>query len=109
MSSVLKINEVVGRPTDIITLKNGTSFFAMLIEACVEHIEGIISHQLIVKDSQLEILLVACCELSKEDFDSVRLKLNAVVPNLKNYPISIKQVNELNKNRGGKVPIVIRK
>lgn len=109
LSSVLKINEVVGRPTDIITLKNGTSFFAMLIEACVEHIEGIISHQLIVKDSQLEILLVACRELSKEDFDSVRLKLNAVVPNLKNYPISIKQVNELNKNRGGKTPIVIRK
>ena len=109
MSSILEINSIVGRPTDIITLKNGTSFFAMLIEACVEHLEGIISHQLIVKKSELEILLVASRILTKSDFLSVKKKLITIIPDIQDYPLSIKQVEELNKNAGGKTPIVIRK
>ena len=109
LSSILEINSIVGRPTDIITLKNGTSFFAMLIEACVEHLEGIISHQLIVKKSELEILLVASRILTKSDFLSVKKKLITIIPDIQDYPLSIKQVEELNKNAGGKTPIVIRK
>lgn len=108
LSSILRINAIVGRPTDIVTLNNGVSFFAMLIEACVEHLEGIISHQLIVMNSELQILLVNSRKLSDEDFLSVRKKLYAVIPNLKDYPLSIKQVNELHKNKGGKTPIIIR-
>lgn len=109
LSSILKINSIVGRPTDIVTLKNGISFFAMLIEACVEHLEGIISHQLIVKETELEIILVSAKELTEQDFLSVRKKILAIIPDIQNYPLSIRQVEELNKNKGGKTPIVVRK
>ncbi|WP_455635309.1 hypothetical protein [Parabacteroides sp.] len=109
LSCILKINSIVGRPTDIVTLKNGTSFFAMLIEACVEHLDGIISHQLIVKETELEILLVASRKFTESDFQSVKSRIFAVVPDIQSYPLYIRQVEELNKNKGGKTPIVIRK
>ncbi len=108
LDSILNINTILGRPTDIVTLDNGVSFFAMLIEACVEHLEGLISHQLLVKGNSLEILLVALRHLDENDFNSVLKKLQAVVPNLNNCDIVIKQVDELNKNKGGKTPLVIR-
>lgn len=109
LSSISKINSIIGRPTDIVTLKNGVSFFAMLIEACVEDLDGIVTHQLIVRESELEILLVGSRKFIESDYLSVRKKIFAVVPNIQDYPLYIRQVEELNKNKGGKTPIVIRK
>lgn len=109
LSNISKINSIIGRPTDIVTLKNGVSFFAMLIEACVEDLDGIVSHQLIVRESELEILLVGSRKFIESDYLSVRKKIFAVVPNIQDYPLYIRQVEELNKNKGGKTPIVIRK
>lgn len=108
LNSIIKINSIIGRPTDMVTLSNGTSFFAMLIEACVEHIDGLISHQLLVNSDKLEILLVAQRILNKEDFESILNKIYIVVPDLRKCSITIKQVDELIKNRGGKIPIVVR-
>jgi len=110
LSSILNISTIVGRPTDIISLSNGTSFFAMLIEACVKHLDGIISHQLVVRNNiDLEILIVDSHKLSEQEYESVRSKLYNVVPALKNNNVAITQVDELLKNKGGKTPIVIRK
>lgn len=108
LSSILNINAILGRPTDIVTLSNGVSFFAMLIEACVEHLEGLVSHQLVLNDDRLEVLLVATRDLGKKDFESVYERLYAVVPGLKDCNVKVKQVDELLKNNGGKTPIVIR-
>lgn len=109
LNSILKINSIVGRPTDIVTLDNGTSFFAMLIEACVEHLDGLVAHQLVVEGTKLEILLVALKKLDESDIMSVREKLYVVVPDVKCCDLRITQVDELLKNDGGKTPIVIRK
>lgn len=108
LSSIKEIKNIFGRPTDVVTLNDGTSFFPMLIEACVEHIEGIIAHQLVVGNNQLDILLVALNPLSRTDFDSVYRKLYKIIPALKTQPLKIYQVNELKKNRGGKTPLVVR-
>lgn len=108
LTSIHNITDIIGRPTDIVSLEDGTSFFPMLIEACVEHLNGIIAHQLIVKDNQLEILIVSMTQHSKADIESVYEKLYGVVPALKKQSIKISQVEELLKNKGGKTPLVIR-
>lgn len=107
--SVTQFNNISGRPTDIVTLSDGTSFFPMLIEACVEHLEGLIAHQLVVDDNCLEILLVASRRLASSDFDSVYKQLFGVLPSLKQQQLIITQVEELHKNAGGKTPLVMRK
>lgn len=109
LSDIFLIKNVEGRPTDIVTLESGTSFFAMLIEACVEHLEGIISHQLIVEKSSLTINIVGLKRYSEAEIDSVRKKLYNIIPDLKSTKIQIIQVNELIKAKSGKTPLVIRK
>lgn len=108
LDSIKEIKTISGRPTDIVTLKDGTSFFPMLIEACVEHISGIISHQLVIKDNQIEILLVALDLLSEKDFDSIYEKLYSIIPSLKKHTIKIHQVDELQRNAAGKTPLTIK-
>lgn len=108
-SSILHIKEIVGRPSEVITLADGTSFFAMVAEACVEHIDGIISHQIVVSNDSLELLITASRQWTEIDFSKVRSNLYAVVPSLSNVNLSIKQVDSLYRNPGGKTPIVYRK
>lgn len=109
LESIQQINYIEGRPTDIVALSNGTSFFAMLIEACIEHLDGLVAHQLVVNGNDLEILIVALRPLEEKDFESVRENLYSVVPDIHHNTLSIKQVSELYKNKGGKTPIVIRR
>lgn len=53
LTSILQIWRIAGRPSEMVQLPDGTSFFAMLIEACVEQIDGIVSHQLLVHKDHL--------------------------------------------------------
>ena len=108
LANILTINNIVGRPTDIVNLPCGVSFFAMLIEACVEHLEGIISHQLIVKDSDLTIYITGTKHYSDSEKQSILNKLKDVIPALSNVKTQIEQVDELIKVKSGKTPLVVR-
>lgn len=109
LSNILTIKNIIGRPTDIVTLPNGTSFFPMLIEACVEHLDQIIAHQLIVEGTNLTINIVGGKRYDKAEINSVRSNLYAIIPDLTNTNVQINQVDELTKVKSGKTPLVIRK
>lgn len=106
--NILTIKDIAGRPTDIITLPCGVSFFAMLIEACVEHLDGIIAHQLVVKDSNLTIYITGRKHFSDTEKESIIIKLRDVMPVLSSVNIEVEQVEELIKVKSGKTPLVIR-
>lgn len=108
LSNILTINDIAGRPTDIVTLPCGISFFAMLIEACVEHLDGIIAHQLVVKDSDLKILITGRKHYTESEKESVLAKLKDVIPALSTVEITVEQVDALIKVKSGKKPLVVR-
>lgn len=108
LSDILTIDEISGRPTDNVTLKSGASFFPMVIEAAVEHTEGVVGHQLVINDGNLEILVVATRKLTGEDLDKILNDLSAIIHEFKTSPPTIRQVDQLLKNKGGKTPIVYR-
>ena len=109
MESIYEINTVKGRPSDIIQLKNGVSFFGAIIGDCVKQVPAVVASQLIVLEEAIfEIHVVARQQLADIDFDLIKNRLKLVVKGLENDVFKIKQVDKLIVTQGGKIPLVIR-
>ena len=108
LNTIIKIKNVNGRPSDMVHLKDGTSFVGALVGDCVKQVEVVTANQLHVFNNCICIHLVALNLLSESDFILIKNRLKTVVPELVNYSIIIKQVEELTKTVGGKTPLVVQ-
>lgn len=108
-SSHLTLLDVRGRPSDIVTLKDGTAFFGALIGDCVKQVDGILGNQLVVCADGLRLLLTASRDLTTADYALIRRRLNVVVPQLRNVKVTVACVASLLITAGGKSPLVVQR
>ena len=108
LDSIIRIETVKGRPSDIVQLANSTAFSASLIGDCVKQVDGVIANQLHAFRNGICIDVVAMRELSEPDFSLVKQCMLTVVPGLEYSDIVLKQVDSLQKTVGGKTPLVIQ-
>ncbi len=107
-NSIIDFKTVIGRPSDMIEIGNGNSFFSALIGDCVKQVDGIIANQLHVFKNGLRIELVSLRYLNDKDYSLIKNRLIMVVPAIDKTKIIIEQVDELQKTIGGKMPLVVR-
>ncbi len=107
--SILHIDEVKGRPTDIVSLKNGVSFFSAVIGDCVKQVKSIMSSQLFVLSNEaLRIDVVTAKPLTDDEKALILSRLRGVVKGMEETRIDVSQVEQLKMTVGGKIPLVVR-
>ncbi|MBK6282667.1 MAG: phenylacetate--CoA ligase family protein [Draconibacterium sp.] len=107
LNSVSKIKTIKGRPSDIVCLNDGTTFFGAIIGDCVKQIQTVVANQLHVYQNGIQLKVVALQPLIESDLSLVKLRLTTVVPGLKKHNIIITQVDQLYKTIAGKTPLVV--
>lgn len=106
LESILEMESVKGRPSDIVHLDNGVSFFSAAVADCVKQIPSVLSVQLVPAPGLLKIMVVAMKPLLEKEKELILLRLNAIIGNLGSYPVAIFQVDNLWKTPAGKIPLV---
>lgn len=105
--SLISLVEVKGRPSDIVTLGDGTAFFGALIGDCVKQVSDVTGSQTIAHEDGIEVLVTASRSLSEEQMRIVHSRLILVVPQLVSKRVTVRQVEQLTMTAGGKIPLVI--
>jgi phenylacetate-coenzyme A ligase PaaK-like adenylate-forming protein len=108
LNSIIEIKTVKGRPSDIVRLADGTSFFGALIGDCIKQVDGAIANQLHAFQNVIRIDIIAMRQLNGADFSLVKQRMLTVVPGLENFNVVVKQVDSLQKTVGGKTPLIVR-
>ncbi|MDD5704309.1 MAG: hypothetical protein PHR35_00160 [Kiritimatiellae bacterium] len=99
---------VIGRPSDIVRLADGSSFFGAVIGDCVKQVPRILASQTIVRGNEIEIDVLADGDLTEAERDLICGRCRLAVPALQAHVIVVRQQQALRTTRGGKVPLVIR-
>ena len=109
-SSALILNDVKGRPSEMISFKCGVSFFGALIGDCVKQVDAVIASQIAVdeKENYLEIRVIANNDLSGDDKSLIAGRVRLTVRDADKLCIRVVQVRQLFATIGGKVPRVVR-
>ena len=109
-SSALTLNDVKGRPSEMISFKCGVVFFGALIGDCVKQVEAVIASQIAVdeKENYLEIRVIANIDLSHDDKALIAGRVKLTVSDADKLTIRVAQVEQLFATVGGKVPRVVR-
>lgn len=111
LSSVLSFRAIKGRPSDIVTLKNGASFFGALVGDCVKQVSCVISSQTFVYDAQsIEIRVVANKPLCEQQKELIKNRFLGVAGSVASEQVKIKETSmaELNRTPAGKIPLIVR-
>ncbi|GHT53481.1 capsular polysaccharide biosynthesis protein [Bacteroidia bacterium] len=103
----LSVETILGRPSDIVTLPDGTSFWGNLIGDSVKQVNTVISSQLFVDNDSLEIHLISSKPLSSNDINLIKNRCYTVVPALKNIKLAIVEKQDLYKTPAGKIPLIV--
>ena len=107
LPSHLDLRNVMGRPSDIITLSDGTAFWGNVIGDCVKQVPAVTGCQLYVYDTALVVHVTASRPLSDGDLSLIRRRMETVVPQLRSNRVTIACVPRLHVTAGGKSPLVI--
>lgn len=109
-SSALVLDDVKGRPSEMISFNCGVSFFGALIGDCVKQVEAVIASQIAVdeKADYLEIRVVGKDDLSDDDKALIVGRVKLTVRDADKLTIRVVQVKQLFTTIGGKVPRVVR-
>ena len=109
-SSALVLDNVKGRPSEMIAFECGVRFFGALIGDCVKQVDKVISSQMMVdeKRNQLEIRVVADEIMSESDKRLIEDRVKLTVHGADNLTIRVIQVEKLFTTIGGKIPRVLR-
>lgn len=108
--SVLSINDVIGRPSEMIHFACGVSFFGALIGDCVKQVPEILSSQIAVKEcaNVLEVRVVASVVLPQSAFQLIINRISLTIKGADLLTVRIVQVDKLVTTTGGKIPRVVR-
>lgn len=106
-NSVCKIKTVKGRPSDMVRLNDGTTFFGAAVGDCVKQIQTIVANQLHVYQNGVQLNVTAIQPLTESDFSLIKLRLTTIIPGLKTQNLIITQTEQLQKTIGGKTPLVV--
>jgi phenylacetate-coenzyme A ligase PaaK-like adenylate-forming protein len=107
LPSHVDLLDVVGRPSDIVQLADGTSFFGALIGDCVKQVNVVTGCQLFVQDRAVVVHVTASRPLKEDDLSLIRRRMETVVPQLRGSRVTIACVPRLRVTAGGKTPLVI--
>lgn len=111
LSSVLSFKAIKGRPSDIVRLKNGASFFGALVGDCVKQVSSVISSQTYIYDEQsIEIRVVANKPLSAQQKELIKNRFLEVAGSVVPEQVEIKEISmaELKRTLAGKIPLIVR-
>ncbi|MCL2596422.1 MAG: hypothetical protein FWD66_01920 [Paludibacter sp.] len=103
----LFFKSVTGRPNDIITLPNGTTFNGILIGGYVKDISKVTAFQLIVNGNTIQIHFTAIGELTNDEIQMIKNGCIIAVPDLKNSDIQVIRKDKLRQTPAGKIPLVV--
>ena len=103
----LSVKTVIGRPSDIVSLPDGTSFWSNIIGASVKQVNKVIASQLYVENNSIEIHVVLSDLLNDNDINLIKNRCYTIVPSLKNIKLEVVEKQELHKTLAGKIPMVI--
>ena len=108
--SVLEIQSVKGRPSEMINFACGVSFFGALIGDCVKQVPEVIASQIAVDESvdKLEIRVTATEVLSADKLALIKNRFELTVADARKLTMSVAQVEKLYTTVGGKTPRVVR-
>jgi phenylacetate-coenzyme A ligase PaaK-like adenylate-forming protein len=105
----LSVKTIIGRPSDIVSLTDGTSFFGALIGDTVKQVKTITASQLYVFKDLLEIHVTSIEPLKNNEINIIKERCFTIVPELRNIRLDIIEKQDLYKTPAGKVPLVIYK
>ncbi len=108
LNSIINVETVKGRPSDIVEIEKGIAFAGSLIGDSVKQVDGIIANQLHVFKDAIRIEVVSLGQLKEDDYVLIQNRLKTVVPGLSNTNTFIAQVDSLQQTVGGKTPLVVR-
>jgi phenylacetate-coenzyme A ligase PaaK-like adenylate-forming protein len=103
----LSVKTIIGRPSDIVTLPDGTSFFGSLIGDSVKQVNTVMSSQLFVDNNSLEIHVTCSKHINDNDINLIKNRCYTVVPNLKNIKLEVIEKQDLYKTPAGKIPLIV--
>jgi len=109
LTSILDIDSVKGRSSDVIRLPNGGAFCCTIIGDCAKQIPSVISSQMIATGDHLQIHVVALNKLLRADLDLIKTRFCTAVSSVSKEQIEVRQVDELVRTPAGKIPLVVRK
>lgn len=110
--SVLEIDDVKGRPSEMIHFACGASFFGALIGDCIKQIPSVIQSQMEVDpvNNMLQVSVVTSGkELSDSDKDLIKGRILLTVQDANKLTIRVVQVPRLKMTVGGKIPRIVFK
>jgi phenylacetate-CoA ligase len=106
-NSIYRVKTVKGRPSDIVRLKDGTTFSGIGIGDCVKQVETVVANQLNVYQNGIIIKVVALKQLQGSELSLIKSRLISIVPDLQKHNVIITQVEDLHKTIAGKTPLVV--
>ncbi|MCR5414804.1 MAG: hypothetical protein K6F50_08810 [Kiritimatiellae bacterium] len=108
-NSVLTIKDVMGRPSEMLKFSCGVSFFGALVGDCVKQVPAVIASQIAVDADKniLEIRVVANGRIGDAEKNLIRSRFQAIVSNSEQLNLTVRQVDELWVNAGGKPPRIV--
>lgn len=107
LDNILVIDDIIGRPNDIIQFSNGASFNCIFTAGCVKQVKAVISHQIHKYDNGVEIWIVALEDVSTGDLNKIHSLLLDLCPPLKGLIVKVIQKESLQQSVAGKTPLVI--
>lgn len=108
LDNILEIDDIIGRPNDVIQFANGASFNCIFTAGCVKQVKSVISHQIHTYDNGIEVWIVALEKVSDDDLNKINRLLFDLCPSLKNLKVQVKQKDALQQSIAGKTPLVIK-
>ncbi len=98
---------VVGRPSEIVRLGDGTAFWGNLIGDCVKQVAKVSASQTVVRGAGLEIHVLAIAPLSDSERDLIAERCRSVVPGLRTRSLQVVEKSRLQQSPSGKIPLVV--
>lgn len=107
LTNILEIEDIIGRPNDIIQFSNGASFNCIFTAGCVKQVKSVISHQIHKYDNGIEIWIIALEQVNTDDLNKIHNLLVNLCPPLKSLKVHVLQKATLQQSVAGKTPLVI--
>lgn len=109
-SSVLRICNVKGRPTEMIHFACGVSFFGALIGDCVKQVSSVVSSQLHIdeRNDRMEIWVTTTDALSDREKELIVDRFRLTVEGAEKILTKVVNVEKLYMTTGGKTPRIVR-
>lgn len=108
LNNILEIDDVIGRPNDVLQFSNGACFNCIFTAGCVKQVKSVISHQIHKYEDGFEVWIVALEKVENSDLKFIEKLIIELCPSLVDLKIKVIQVEKLQQSVAGKTPLVIK-